>query len=122
MTIRRYLLRLSFWSAVLLAILGIIITFVPGAECGWFLLVAALSVAGFFISKTCYRIAAAMLLVFALKAAYDGYQGGIRFRERPFQAQQRKAPFDSYRTGIGDRPINTREGRLVIDSSSTISL
>ena len=75
-------LRLAFWSAVLLAVLGTFITFVPGAECGWFLLVAVLSVAGFFIPKTCYRIAAAALLIFALKAAYDGYQGGIRYRER----------------------------------------
>lgn len=74
--------HLLLWTAVLLTILGTIITFVPGGECGWFLLVAALSIAGFFISKTCCRVAAAMLMVFALKAAYDGDQGGIRYRER----------------------------------------
>jgi hypothetical protein len=78
-----HLLRLTFWSVALLATLGTIITFVPGAECGWFLLVAALSVAGFFIPTIRHRIAAAALLIFALKAAYDGYQGGIRHRERP---------------------------------------
>ena len=73
---------LSFWSAVVLAILGTIISFVPGAECGWFLFVAVHSVAGLFIPKSCYRIAAAALLIFALKVAYDGYQGGVRYRER----------------------------------------
>ena len=71
-----------FLSAVLLAIFGTFITFIPGASCEWFLFVAVLSVAGLFIPKTCYRIAAAALLIFALKAAFDGYQEGVRYRER----------------------------------------
>ena len=61
MTATRELLYLPFWTAVLFALLGSVITFYPGAERGWFLVVAALAAAGLFIPKTTYRVAAALL-------------------------------------------------------------
>lgn len=74
MTIRRYLLHLSFWTAVVMTFIGSAITFYPGAQCGWFLLVAALATAGVFIPGKPYRIPATVMLVLALSAAYEGYQ------------------------------------------------
>lgn len=80
-TIRR-LLYFPFWLAVLFSILGYVITFCPGAECEWFLIVAGLSIAGLFIPKKPYQIAAALLLLFALTQAYIGYQRGIEYNKR----------------------------------------
>jgi len=78
----RKLLYLPFWFSVFLAVLGFIMTFVPGAERGWFLAVAGLSVAGLFIPKTPYRVAAALLLLIALTHAYTGHQRGVEYRQR----------------------------------------
>ena len=72
MTKTRRLLLLPFWLGVLLAALGHVITFVPGAECCWFLVVAGLSASGLFIPKTAYRVAAGLLVVLALGMAYSG--------------------------------------------------
>ena len=82
MTAARKLLYLPFWASVLLAVLGFIMTFVPGAERGWFLTVAVLSVAGLFIPKTPYRVAAALLLLLALVQAYIGHQRGVEHRQQ----------------------------------------
>ena len=72
MTIARKLPRLSFWSAVVMTFIGSAITFDPSAQCGWFLLVASLATAGLCIPGKAYRIAAAVMLVLALSAAYEG--------------------------------------------------
>lgn len=75
------LLYFPFWLAVLFAILGNVITFYPGAECGWFLTVAALAVAGMFIPRVAYRVVAALLLILALTSAYSGYRHGVEYRQ-----------------------------------------
>jgi hypothetical protein len=76
------LLCIPFWLAVLLAVLGCIITFVPGAECQWFSIVAALSLFGLFIPKIFYRSAATLLLILSIIAAVHGYQRGVEYRQR----------------------------------------
>ena len=81
MTANRELLYLPFWAALLFALLGFVITFFPGAEFGWFLVVAALSAAGLFIPKTPYRVAAALLLILALTEAYSGHQRGVEYQQ-----------------------------------------
>jgi hypothetical protein len=70
MNTRRKLLLLPFWLAVLLTVLGNLISFVPGAECGWFLVVAVLSVS-----------AAALLLILALAWTYSDYRRGVEYRQ-----------------------------------------
>jgi len=65
-----------------LAILGSLITFIPGAERNWFLVVAGLSIPGFFISKRSFRIAAMLLFLLALGCAYSGHRRGIEYHER----------------------------------------
>jgi hypothetical protein len=64
-----------------LGALGYIITFVPGAEFGWFLVVAGLSVAGLFIPKFGYKASAALILILALVSTYDGYRRGVEYRQ-----------------------------------------
>jgi len=73
--------RIAFWLAVLFAVMGYVITFIPGAESGWFALVAVLATGGFFIPRTSYRVAAVLLFAVALVVVYDGYQHGLRYRE-----------------------------------------
>jgi hypothetical protein len=78
-------LAIPFCLAVFLAVLGFVITFVPGAEFGWFLTVALLSVSGLFIPKA--RIGALLLLIVALYFAYGGYRRGVEYHQR-HSAQQ----------------------------------
>jgi hypothetical protein len=73
------LLCIPFWLAVLLAILGCIITFFPGAECAWFSVVAILSIFGLFIPKIFYRSAAALLLILSIIVAVHGYWRGMKY-------------------------------------------
>jgi len=75
------LLCIPFWLAVLLAVLGCIITFVPGAECSWFITVAALSLSGLFIPKIFYRLAATILLIVSIEAVMHGHQRGMKYRQ-----------------------------------------
>jgi hypothetical protein len=73
------LLCIPFWLAVLLLVLGCIITFVPGSEYPWFLVVAALSIFGLFIPKIFYRGAATLLLILSIIAAVHGYRRGTEY-------------------------------------------
>jgi uncharacterized protein YqgC (DUF456 family) len=76
------LLCIPFWLAVLLGVLGCIITFFPGAECLWFTIVAALSLFGLFIPKIFYRGAATLLLILSIIAAVHGYWRGMKYFAR----------------------------------------
>jgi len=75
------LLCIPFWLAVFMGALGYVMTFVPGSECGWFIVVAALSLFGFFIPKTFYRGAAMLLLVLSIIAAVRGFGRGVEYYE-----------------------------------------
>ena len=79
MTTTHKLLCIPFWLAVLLALLGCIITFFPGAECAWFSVVAVLSLFGLFIPKIFYRGAATLLLILSIIAAVHGYRRGMKY-------------------------------------------
>ena len=80
MSVTQKILAIPFCLSVFLAILGCIITFVPGAECDWFLVVALLAVSGLFIPRI--RIGALLLLIFALYSAYGGYLRGVEYHQR----------------------------------------
>jgi hypothetical protein len=82
MTVTRKLLLLPFSIALLLALLGQVISFYPGADFGWFLTVAALSASGLFLPKTPYRVAAALLLLLVLSQAYSGHRRGVEYQQR----------------------------------------
>ncbi len=73
-----------------MGVLGYIITFVPGAECAWFSIVAALSLFGLFIPKIFYRGAATLLLILSIMAAFHGHQRGIEYRQRLATGQATK--------------------------------
>ena len=80
MSTTQKVLCIPFGLAVLFMLLGCFIDFVPGAGCEWFLVVAILSVSGFFIPKRIYRVAALLLLMLALTSAYIGYRHGVEYR------------------------------------------
>jgi hypothetical protein len=80
MSASRRLLLFPFWLGALLIALGSFITFVPGAECGWFLVAAGLSACGVFLPRTAYRVAASLLLIVALVWAHSGYRRGVEYQ------------------------------------------
>lgn len=80
--------RALFWFGVLWFGLGNVITFVPGSEQGWFTTAAGLVVFGLLVPRWRYRIAAAMLLLLSIFAAFDSHKRGIEYRQ---QLEQRRA-------------------------------
>lgn len=97
------LLCIPFWLAVLLGVLGCIITFVPGGECQWFSIVATLSVFGLFIPKFFYRGSATLLLILSVMAAFHGHQRGIEYRQ---WLATRQATKDNQNTFASPDPIS----------------
>lgn len=59
--------------------LGYVITFVPGAECPWFAIVAGLSIFGLLIPKILYRITAAILCAASIIFAVSGHERGAEY-------------------------------------------
>jgi len=69
----------AFWFGAFLALAGSVITFYPGAECGWFVVSGALIAPGLLIPKPGYRIAALFLCVLCFLYAYFGYAHGVEY-------------------------------------------
>ena len=72
---------IGFWFGLLLAALGSVISFVPGAECGWYLVAGVLLSLGLLPSKRHYRIAAMILALLCFAYAYSGYVRGGEYRK-----------------------------------------
>ncbi len=89
MTTAHKLCVIPFCLAILIAVPGFFIDFVPGTECQWYLMATVLSVSGLFIPKA--RIAAFLVLIVLLFAAYAGYQRGIAYHQR-HSVQQSNPP------------------------------
>ncbi|TWT49556.1 hypothetical protein Pla22_47530 [Rubripirellula amarantea] len=73
--------RLGFWLGVFLILNGSIITFVPGAECGWFVTAGLVTATGALVPKWRYRVAAIVLCALCFYWAYAGYVRGINYQE-----------------------------------------
>lgn len=69
----------TFWIGVGLFILGLGITFYPGAETNWFAAAAILCTSGFFIRKRTYRIATIFLVGISVTYCIWGYQRGKEY-------------------------------------------
>jgi hypothetical protein len=67
--------------ALLLGALGQIITFVPGAEMGWFGVAAASALAGLLSRRWPVRIVAVVLAASLGTVAWVGYLHGLRYEE-----------------------------------------
>lgn len=72
----------AFWVALILHVLGSFTTFVPGAERGYFLVVACLASAGLIVPQRRYRVAAGFLVFLSLVGACYGHIRGVEYRER----------------------------------------
>ena len=70
-----------FWLGVMHALLGSIVTFVPGAECGWYIFSGVLISFGLIVPKRRYRIAAVILASLCFAGAYSGYVRGVEYRK-----------------------------------------
>lgn len=74
------LLIVAFWVGVSLFALGEVITFIPGAEAGWFAASAVLCLCGVLVRSKAYRIAALCLVVIGAAFSLSGYKHGERYR------------------------------------------
>jgi hypothetical protein len=72
---------ICFWIGLLLAALGSVMSFVPGAECGWFVAAGILLSFGLLGPKRYYRIAAMILGLLCCAYAYSGHVRGIEYRK-----------------------------------------
>jgi hypothetical protein len=61
-------------------LLGISISFMPGAEQGWFTITGLLLAAGLFLPHWSYRLLAIVLLFFCVHGAISGHRRGIEYR------------------------------------------
>ncbi len=73
--------RALFWIGACLFVVDNFISFVPGAEVGFFIVAAILIAFGLFIPKWFYRIAALVLIVACSLLAIDGHRRGVEYRE-----------------------------------------
>jgi hypothetical protein len=74
--------RAGVGLAAVLGLLGSVMTFVPGAEVGWFGVAAAAALAGLLSPSRRLRVIAVLLAVALAGLAWDGYVRGRQYRER----------------------------------------
>jgi hypothetical protein len=67
--------------AAVLGLLGLFITFYPGAEAGWFGVAAAVALAGLLSPTRRLRLVGVVLAVLLAGFAWGGYMRGRRYRE-----------------------------------------
>jgi hypothetical protein len=67
--------------AALLGLLGLFITFYPGAEAGWFGVAAALALAGLLCPARQFRLVAVVLALVLAGFAWGGYVRGRQYRQ-----------------------------------------
>jgi len=72
----------GFWAGCALFGLGQVISFYPGAECGWFILAGLLCMSGLIIRGKAYRIAAIILVCLSAILAVAGHRRGVDYRNR----------------------------------------
>lgn len=80
-TARMQVARAGVGLAAALGLLGSVITFVPGAEVGWFGVAAVVALAGFLSSTRRLRVVAMVLALALAGLAWHGYVRGRQYRE-----------------------------------------
>jgi hypothetical protein len=78
---RTQVARAGVGLASVLGLLGLVISFVPGAEVGWFGVAGAAALAGLFSPTQRLRVVAVILAVALAGLAWDGYERGRQYRE-----------------------------------------
>jgi hypothetical protein len=80
-TLRIQIARAGVGLALLLGLLGSVMTFVPGYQAEWFGVVAAGALTGMLSPTRWMRVLAVALAVCLAGLAWDGYVQGRRYRE-----------------------------------------
>jgi hypothetical protein len=92
-TARIQIARAGVGLAAVLGLLGSVMTFVPGAEVGWFGVAATAALAGLLSPTRRLRVVAVVLAVALAGLAWDGYVRGRQYRE--WLRQQPELPGDA---------------------------
>ncbi len=79
---RTQVARAGVGIAAVLGLLGLFISFYPGAEAGWFGVAAALALAGLLSPNGQLRLVAVLLAVLLAGFAWGGYVRGRQYREQ----------------------------------------
>lgn len=80
-----YLARLAFACGVIMCLMGMVVSFVPGSEQGWFTVAGLLVSAGILLPHWQVRAAAIVIAIFCAYAAFEGHRRGDKYRERQSQ-------------------------------------
>jgi hypothetical protein len=73
--------KVCFWCSVAMGMLGLIISFYPGAECPWFAIAAILAIPGFLIPKRIFRIGSFGILILWSIVSLGGYTRGKEYQQ-----------------------------------------
>lgn len=76
------LLFATFWLGITVLMLGSVATLVPGSAIRWYTITGLMLVAGLFIPRWPYRIAAAALIAFCVVAALSERAEVLKYRQR----------------------------------------
>lgn len=74
--------RIGLGLAILLGLLGLVITFIPGAEASYFAVVAGLALTGLISTRWQTRSLALLVALASGAFAIDGYFRGLRYQAR----------------------------------------
>jgi hypothetical protein len=70
----------AYWLGFVLLLLGMVITFFPGAEVEWFATAGTLLLAGLLVPRWDYRVSAIFLVGVCITFAVAGYRQGVEYR------------------------------------------
>jgi hypothetical protein len=76
-----FAVRACVCVAAFLLVAGSFVTFIPGAQAGWYVLTAAFAVVGFLSRRRWVRGTAVGVVVIAGVLGWLGYRDGVRYRE-----------------------------------------
>lgn len=85
---REAIATLGLGIAVILELMGLVVSFVPGTEAGYFGIAAAASLAGLASSRRRLRIVAVVLALALAVLSWEGYVKGVRHRARLRERRQ----------------------------------
>ena len=95
---KKSIAKICLEISLALGLLGLLITFYPGAECQWFALSAILALPSMFISSYKYKFSASVLILVFVTFSIQGYYRGKGYKKSMVNQQnqiEKKAPVET---------------------------
>ena len=95
---KKSIAKICLEISLVLGLLGLLITFYPGAECQWFALSAILAFPSIFISSYKYKVSASVLILVFVTFSIQGYYRGKEYEKSLVNQQnhiEKQAPLET---------------------------